>query len=128
MPQHYKTTNKIPEITTQFYEELESVIGGDFNAKMKLGNKKLYENCNKIIGKYGQGMINKNGHILLEFAKRNDLRLTNTFFKHKPYPVIVQHGNVHNEKVNTLLRNQEELEETRITIKSIIFLLKTKTK
>ena len=90
-----ETTNKTPEITTQFYEELESlikltnsrdtlIIGGDFNAKTKLGNKMLYENYNKIIGKYGHGMINKNGHILLEFAKRNDLRLTNTFFKHKP--------------------------------------------
>ena len=50
-----ETTNKTPEITTQFYEELESVIkltnsrdtliiGGDFSAKTKLGNKMLYEN------------------------------------------------------------------------------------
>ena len=38
----------------------------------------------KNIGKYSHGAINKNGTFLLEFAKRNNTRQTNTFFKNKP--------------------------------------------
>ena len=36
------------------------------------------------MGKYGKGEVNSNGYALLELAKPNNLKLTNTFFKHKP--------------------------------------------
>ena len=55
------TTIKTPEITTKFYDELESVVKLTKNAKTKPNNKMLYENYNNIIGKYGHGIINENG-------------------------------------------------------------------
>ena len=36
------------------------------------------------MGKYGKGEVNTNGYALLELAKSNNLKLTNTFFRHKP--------------------------------------------
>ena len=67
--------------------------------------------------------MNENGRILLEFAKRNDLRRTLTS---NISPVIVQHGYVHNEKIYTLIRNQEKLEEVLTEMKSITFLSRIK--
>ena len=51
------------------------IIGGDFNGKVGIRNR---------LGKYALGELNENDELLLEFAKMNDLKITNTFFKHKP--------------------------------------------
>ena len=86
-----KRTIKNPEKTAQFYNNLTSivnkvkkkealVIGGDFNAKTKQDTK---EKSNST-GKYTKSNINENGELLIEFADMNNLKLTNTFFKHKP--------------------------------------------
>ena len=88
-------TQKSPEETINFYNELSSVIkltnsrdmiiiGGDFNAKTKPKCKLTMQTFNKNVGMYGKGYINENGQHLLEFAKQQNLKLTNTFFKHKP--------------------------------------------
>ena len=89
-PTSEKTANQ-PEATTQFYNNLSSIIsktknkealiiGGDFNAKVKeLGPNQL-----KAVGKYAKNEINKNGEFLLEFAELQQLQITNTLFKHKP--------------------------------------------
>ena len=88
-------TKKSPEDTISFYNELSSVIkltnsrdmiiiGGDFNAKTKPKDKLTMQTFNKNVGTYGKGFINENGQHLLEFAKQQNLKLTNTFFKHKP--------------------------------------------
>ena len=90
-----ESTRKSPEETINFYNDLNTVINlvksrdtllicGDFNAKAKPKNDVIQEIFMKNIGKYGKGELNENGQYLLEFAKQNDLRLTNTFFKHKP--------------------------------------------
>lgn len=36
-----------------------------------------------ILGKYGKGEVNKNRYALLELAQSNNLKLTNSFFKHR---------------------------------------------
>ena len=83
-------SEKTPEIREKFYEELESVLNtisnrdmviitGDFNAKTGSEHRNYPEN----MGRYGKGMANTNGEHLLEFARRNNLILTNTTFKHK---------------------------------------------
>ena len=89
------TTIKAPDVTEIFYSELESVIkltnsrdtlliGGDFNAKIKPNNKATYQSYIENVGKFSKGEINVNGEYLLEFSKRHNLKITNTFFKHKP--------------------------------------------
>ena len=85
-------SEKNPELRDNFYNDLNSVvakvkprnmliIAGDYNAKTgSARNENIY---NKQLGKYGKGDVNSNGYQLLEFAKTNDLKLVNTFFKHK---------------------------------------------
>ena len=57
-------------------------MGGDFNAKTKLPTKDPM--LNKIIGKYAKSKVNVNGEKLIEFCSLRNLRISNTFFKHKP--------------------------------------------
>ena len=80
------------ELREDFYTKLDSVLKnfktrhivilcGDFNAKV--GVRKNDDTIHKICGSYGEGKSNSNGDSLLNFAKTNNLALTNTFFKHK---------------------------------------------
>ena len=85
-------SEKHPEVREQFYTDLESVVrkqksrhitmvAGDFNAKTgSAKNDKIYH---LTIGKYGKGIVNQNGYQLLNFAKANSMKITNTFYKHK---------------------------------------------
>ena len=58
------------------------VITGNFN--VKTGTAALESNIyKKMTGIYGKGKANSNGYILLEPAKSQSLKITNTFFKHK---------------------------------------------
>ena len=88
-----KRTEEQPEATVQFYNAISSIlnktkkkeaviIGGDFNAKVK--REEMSNPKSKTVGKYAKSKINENGELLLEFAELHDLKLTNTFFKHKP--------------------------------------------
>lgn len=90
-----ENSTKNPELRDNFYDQLDSVIrkinsrdaliiGGDFNAICGKNTTKDFPEYRGTIGKYGKGTINDNGHSLLHFAKNNNLRLTNTLFKHKP--------------------------------------------
>ena len=55
------------------------LILGDFNAKTGSGWSEFPGN----MGKFGKGLINSSGRILLEFLTKQDLFLTNTTFNHK---------------------------------------------
>ena len=86
-------SEKNHEIREKFYTKLDSIlrnisnryiaiIAGDFNAKTGSASKnKIYQ---AVIGKYGKGQVNTNGTHLLNFSSINNLKLVNTFFKHKP--------------------------------------------
>ena len=80
-----------PHLREDFYDELDKLstehrkdkhlclVIGDFNAKTGSGHTFYPEN----IGKFGKGQINSSGEYLLEYAKENELVLTNTLFPHK---------------------------------------------
>ena len=83
-------TNKDINVTENFYKDLENyiasvskkkllIVAGDFNAKTGSSNSLYPQN----IGLYGKGYTNTNGEFLVETAVRNNLILSNTFFKHK---------------------------------------------
>ena len=59
-----------------------TIVAGDFNAKT--GTAKRNKIYHSTIGKHGKGQVNENGYHLLNFAKINNLKVCNTFFKHKP--------------------------------------------
>jgi hypothetical protein len=74
--------------TTQFYWDLQSekdktnkndflIVAGDLNAR--IGNTPI----TGIVGNNGEPIINNNGQSLTDFAATNDLKITNTFFRHK---------------------------------------------
>ena len=55
------------------------LVLGDFHAKTGSGHRIYPGN----IGKFGKGHVNSNGECLLEYAKENDLILTNTLIQHQ---------------------------------------------
>ena len=81
---------KNPDQRRKFYEQLEKVLQdvpnratlfliGDFNAKTG-SSKDLHP---EVIGNYGKGLTNENGERLIDLALKNNLLITNTFFKHR---------------------------------------------
>jgi len=76
------------EQTEEFYETLQDqidkiskndyiVVSGDYNARV--GNIPI----DGILGRNGGITTNSNGHKLKEFASVNELKIKNTFFRHK---------------------------------------------
>ena len=64
----------------------------------------------KIIGKYAKSRINENGEKLIELCNLHNLRITNTFFKHKPihqttWQSEIQHKNKIDSKTNRPRKN-----------------------
>lgn len=83
-------SQKHPNICEDFYNQLDRTISdvpkrnicvilGDFNAKTGTGHLSHPEH----IGKFGKGVLNNNGEILLEHLVKHDLYITNTTFQHK---------------------------------------------
>ena len=65
-----ETIEKIPR-------RKELIIMGDMNGRVG-----IRESCT-IVGKYGETEYNDNGERLIEICEQFDLKITNTFFKHK---------------------------------------------
>jgi hypothetical protein len=73
--------------TTQLYWDLQSEIDktnkNDFlivaDLSARIGNITI----TVIVGNNGEPIINNNGRSLIDFAATNDLKITNTFLRHK---------------------------------------------
>ena len=89
-------TVKRPKETEKLYDQISSVInkinkrdtlivGGDFNARVKPTNDEERNNSKGIVGRYAHNnsKLNENGKLLIEICKIHNLKLINTFFKHK---------------------------------------------
>ena len=74
-------TDSLTAVTLKTKTKDALIIGGDFNAKTKQNDS---ETRSSACGKYCKSSINQNGERLLDFAEMNNLKLTNTFFKHHP--------------------------------------------
>ena len=72
----------------------EIMILGDLNARV--GNN-IEINCGAI-GKEGEDEVTANGEILLDICIRNNLKITNTFFKHKDIHKWTRVAESRNEK------------------------------
>ena len=75
----------------QFYETVDNtiqeshtkyilIVQGDFNAKIR---SDAYEEWAECAGRFGIGVRNDRGQILLEFAGKHRLVVANTLFPHK---------------------------------------------
>ena len=83
-------SEKYPELREDFYDQLDKTVKsissrnivlilGDFNAKTGSRWSEFPGN----MGKFGKGLINSSGRILLEFLAKQDMFLTNTTFNPK---------------------------------------------
>ena len=77
----------------QFYEQLQKSIDnvpekhclyicGDLNARVGRSNTQENE-WHGVVGNFGNGIRNENGLLLLEFCTNNNIKICNTFSKHK---------------------------------------------
>ena len=84
----YAPEEEKTEQTEEFYETLQDqideiskndyiVVAGDY--KERVGNIPI----DGILGTNGEITTDINGHKLKEFASVNELKITNTFFRHK---------------------------------------------
>ena len=109
---------KNEEETDKFYEDHEKateeipkrdilVIAGDFDAEC--GSAR--ERSHPTLGRYGKGVMNENGERLVDFGRRNELFLTNTFFYHKmshrtTWEMAEQHHQHMDAATKTIRRNR----------------------
>ena len=87
---HNEITNKNPEITINFYNNLINLLNqinnkssivlaaGDFNEET--GEKTDIDKC---LGNFSGGRRNQNGQHLINLCTNHDLLTTNTCFRHK---------------------------------------------
>ena len=75
---------KTEEFYTTLQEQIDKInkndyiiVAGDYNARV--GKSPI----DGILGTNGEITINSNGHKLKDFASVNELKITNTFFRHK---------------------------------------------
>ena len=134
-------SEKDPQIREEFYNELDKVtcqhkkdkhlllVVGDFNAKPGSGHERFPEN----IGKFGKGHLNSNGEQLLQYAKENELVLTNTLFNiklaHRTTWTSLERINPHLTHDGTTRRNPYRNQIDYILTKNIhkIFIQKSRS-
>ena len=78
--------DELRRLRSKFGKGVEIIIGGDFNAR--IDNKD--ELWNSVRGSFVNDILNENGLMFLEFCMRNNLKITNTFFRKK----IMVHGRI----------------------------------
>jgi hypothetical protein len=69
--------NKLQEVIDKTNNNEYLIIGGDFNARV--GNQPIDQN----IGFEGEPTLNNNGELLRNVFVFNNLKITNTFYRHK---------------------------------------------
>ena len=98
------------EQTEEFYETLQDqidkiskniVVAGDYNARV--GNIPI----DGILGTNTEITTNSNGHKLKEFASVNELKITNTFFRHKEIHKMTWSARGYRSIIDYILTNIE---------------------
>ena len=119
-------SEKNHEIRENFYTKLDCIFGnisnrhivittGNFNAKT--GRTFKIKTYQVVIGTYVKGNVNTNGTHLLNFSSINNLKLVNTFFKHRPTHITTwtspktprgSRRNSHKNQVNYILVRKQK--------------------
>ncbi|KAK3542098.1 hypothetical protein QTP86_014017 [Hemibagrus guttatus] len=93
------------------------VIGGDFNGHVGEGNRG-YE---KVIGKFEYKERNLEGQMVVDFAKRMDMGVVNTYFqKREEHRVTYKSGDRRTQKLRQALSGQEVLPDDWETTAEVI--------
>ena len=88
-------------------KEKRIVLGADLNGHVGEGNIGDEE----IMGRYGAGTRNKEGSMVVDFGKRMDLAIVNTYFKKKDEHRVTYKSGGKSTQVDLCDVQKEELEE-----------------
>ena len=88
-------------------KEERIVLGADLNGRVGKGNIEDEE----IMGRYGAGTRNKEGSMVVDFAKRIDLAIVDTFFKKKDQHRVTYKSGGKNIQVDYVMCRRRNLKE-----------------
>ena len=83
------------------------VLGADLNGHVGEGNIADKE----ILGRYGAGTRNKEGSMIVDFAKRMDLVIVNTYFKKKDEDRVTYKSNGKSTQVDYAMCSRRNLKK-----------------
>ena len=95
------------------------VLGADLNGHMGEGNIG-YE---KIMGRYGAGTRNKEGSMVVDFGKRMDLAIVNTYFKKKDEHRVTYKSGGKSTQVDYVMcrrRNVKEMCDCKVIVNECV--------
>ena len=91
------------------------LVGADLNGHVGEGNNGD-EEC---MGRHGLGKINNEGQAVVDFAKRRELAITNTYFVKKPAHRVTYSSGGHNSQVGYIMvrrRRIKEMVDTKVVV------------
>ena len=121
--------NNSMEGKNHFWEDLDGliesvskeeriVLGADLNGHVGEGNIGDEE----IMGRYGAGTKNKEGSMVVDFGKRMDLAIVNTYFKKDEHRVTYKSGgkSTQVDYVMCRRRNLKEMCDSKVTVNECV--------
>ena len=104
--------NNSMEENNDFWEDLDGlieriVLGADLNGHVGEGNIGDEE----IMGRYGAGTRNKEGSMVVDFGKRMDLAIVNTYFKKKDEHRVTYKSEGKSTQVDYVMCRRRNLKE-----------------
>ena len=108
----YAPTEGRDELNEEFYEKLQKIfdkvnrkdfimLKGDMNARF--GNKRVAN----TVGKNGESTLNSNDRKLIEFGTFSNLKIMNTFFKHKVIHKFTWEARGHKSVIDYFITNMK---------------------
>jgi len=108
----YGPTEGRDELNEEFYETLQKILDkvnkndyimliGDMNARV--GNNRIAN----VMGTNGEATLNSNGRKLIDFCKFNNLKIMNTFFKHREIHKFTWEARGHKSIIDYFIRNMK---------------------
>ena len=96
----------LDELIESVSKQVRIVLGVDLNGHVSKGNIGDEE----VMGRYSVGTRNKEGSMVVDFAKRMDLAVVNTYFKKIEHRVTYKSG-AKNTQVDYVMCRKRNLEE-----------------
>ena len=109
----------LDELIESVSKEERIVLGADFNEPVDRGNIRDEE----IMGKYGAGTRNKEGSMVVDFGKRMDLAIFNTYFKKKNEHRVTYKSGGKSTQVDYVMcrrRNLREMCDCRVIVNECV--------
>ena len=97
----------LDEVTEQIPGREKLIIGADFNGHVGEGNR----GDEVVLGKYGVSKRNSEGQMVVDFAKRMEMAVVNTYFKKKEEHRITYKSGGRKSQIDYLLYRRHSLKE-----------------